>query len=153
MVELLSPNDKEAGSSSTPHNDNSNNNKVNENTEVAAAGASDPAKSAKSAKPTKPSKGTRKTTPNSSTNPSPKKSDMAAPKTDKDANRVAEARSKNLDLAISQIQKDFGEAAIMRLGSDNHMDVEVIPTGNLIIDRALGAGGFPRGRIVEVYGP
>ncbi|MAB77286.1 MAG: recombinase RecA [Verrucomicrobiales bacterium] len=78
---------------------------------------------------------------------------MAAPKTDKDANRVAEARSKNLDLAISQIQKDFGEAAIMRLGSDNHMDVEVIPTGNLIIDRALGAGGFPRGRIVEVYGP
>ena len=78
---------------------------------------------------------------------------MAASKTDKEANRIAEARSKNLDLAISQIQKDFGEAAIMRLGSENHMDVEVIPTGNLIIDRALGAGGFPRGRIVEVYGP
>ena len=83
---------------------------------------------------------------------------MAAPKSndkdkDKDNNRIAEARAKNLDLAISQIQKDFGEAAIMRLGTDTRMDVEVIPTGNLIIDRALGAGGFPRGRIVEVFGP
>ena len=83
---------------------------------------------------------------------------MAAPKSndkdkDKDNNRIAEARAKNLDLAISQIQKDFGEAAIMRMGTDTRMDVEVIPTGNLIIDRALGAGGFPRGRIVEVFGP
>ncbi|MEN8715590.1 MAG: recombinase RecA [Verrucomicrobiales bacterium] len=78
---------------------------------------------------------------------------MATKSADKETNRIAEARAKNLDLAISQIQKDFGEAAIMRLGTDTHMDVEVIPTGNLIIDRALGAGGFPRGRIVEVYGP
>ncbi|MAS95575.1 MAG: recombinase RecA [Verrucomicrobiales bacterium] len=79
---------------------------------------------------------------------------MAASKSsDKETNRIAEARAKNLDLAISQIQKDFGEAAIMRLGTENRQDVEVIPTGNLIIDRALGAGGFPRGRIVEVYGP
>lgn len=79
---------------------------------------------------------------------------MAAPKNpDKSSNRLADARAKNLDLAISQIQKDFGESAIMRLGSENHMEVEVIPTGNLLIDRALGAGGFPRGRIVEVYGP
>jgi len=80
---------------------------------------------------------------------------MAAAKNtnDKETSRIAEARAKNLDLAISQIQKDFGEAAIMRLGTDTHLDVEVIPTGNLIIDRALGAGGFPRGRIVEVYGP
>ncbi len=79
---------------------------------------------------------------------------MAASKSnDKETNRVADARAKNLDLAISQIQKDFGEAAIMRLGTDTRMDVEVIPTGNLLIDRALGAGGFPRGRIVEVFGP
>ncbi|MDF1861574.1 MAG: recombinase RecA [Verrucomicrobiales bacterium] len=94
-------------------------------------------------------------TPSSTTKPkSAPKSQMAASKsTDKETNRIAEARAKNLDLAISQIQKDFGEAAIMRLGTDTHMDVEVIPTGNLIIDRALGAGGFPRGRIVEVYGP
>ncbi|MEM7696979.1 MAG: recombinase RecA [Verrucomicrobiota bacterium] len=71
----------------------------------------------------------------------------------KEVNRVAEARRKNLDLAISQIQKDYGDTAIMRLGSEDHLDVEVIPTGNLIIDRALGCGGFPRGRIVEVFGP
>jgi len=79
---------------------------------------------------------------------------MAASKsTDKETNRIAEARAKNLDLAISQIQKDFGETAIMRLGSDKVQDVDVIPTGNLLIDRALGVGGFPKGRIVEVYGP
>lgn len=85
--------------------------------------------------------------------PSNRSADMADSPADKEKNRIAEARAKNLDLAISQIQKDFGETAIMRLGTDNHMDVEVIPTGNLLIDRALGAGGFPRGRIVEVYGP
>ncbi|MEJ6578782.1 MAG: recombinase RecA [Akkermansiaceae bacterium] len=67
--------------------------------------------------------------------------------------KVAAARKKNLDLAIIQIQKDFGESAIMRLGDDTRMDVESIPTGNLLIDRALGVGGFPRGRIVEVFGP
>ncbi|MGE9266528.1 MAG: recombinase RecA [Verrucomicrobiales bacterium] len=67
--------------------------------------------------------------------------------------KLSAARKKNLDLAISQIQKDFGEAAIMRLGDDKRMDVDAIPTGNLLIDRALGVGGFPRGRIVEVFGP
>ncbi|MEJ6720155.1 MAG: recombinase RecA [Akkermansiaceae bacterium] len=67
--------------------------------------------------------------------------------------KLAAARKKNLDLAIIQIQKDFGEAAIMRLGDDKRMDVDSIPTGNLLIDRALGVGGFPRGRIVEVFGP
>ncbi|MCB1086432.1 MAG: recombinase RecA [Verrucomicrobiae bacterium] len=72
---------------------------------------------------------------------------------DPERNRLAEARAKNLDLAISQIQKDYGEAAIMRLGDNHKMDVEVIPTGNLLIDRALGVGGFPRGRIVEIFGP
>lgn len=76
--------------------------------------------------------------------------ESAAPAVD---DKVAAARKKNLDLAITQIQKDFGEAAIMRLGDDTRMDVEAIPTGNLLIDRALGVGGFPRGRIVEVFGP
>jgi recombination protein RecA len=66
---------------------------------------------------------------------------------------LLEARAKNLDLAISQIQKDYGEGAIMRLGDSSHTDIEVIPTGNLLIDRALGVGGFPRGRIVEIFGP
>jgi recombination protein RecA len=72
---------------------------------------------------------------------------------DNAADKLAEARKRNLDLAISQIQKEFGEAAIMRLGDEHCVDVDVIPTGNLLIDRALGVGGFPRGRIVEVFGP
>ena len=61
--------------------------------------------------------------------------------------------NKELDLAIQQIAKDFGEGAIMRLGERTTMAVEVIPTGNILIDRALGVGGFPRGRIIEVFGP
>src|SRR6187401_3181814 len=69
------------------------------------------------------------------------------------ADKMAAARNKNLDLAISHIQKEFGESAIMRLGDDRCVDVDVIPTGNLLIDRALGVGGFPCGRIVEVFGP
>ena len=77
----------------------------------------------------------------------------ATPVKDKAAQKMAEARKKNLDLAISSIQKEFGETAIMRMGDENCMDVDVIPTGNLLIDRALGVGGLPRGRSVEVYGP
>src|SRR5438067_5229530 len=67
--------------------------------------------------------------------------------------KVTAARNKNLDLAIQQIAKDYGEGAIMRLGDEQIVDVEVIPTGNILIDRALGVGGFPRGRVVEIYGP
>jgi recombination protein RecA len=77
----------------------------------------------------------------------------ATPVVDKAAEKLAAARRKNLDLAISHIQKEFGENAIMRMGDDHRVDVDVIPTGNLLIDRALGVGGFPRGRVVEVYGP
>jgi recombination protein RecA len=69
------------------------------------------------------------------------------------ADKLQETRKRNLDLAISQIHKEFGEAAIMRMGDEHRVDVDVIPTGNLLIDRALGVGGFPRGRIIEVYGP
>lgn len=67
--------------------------------------------------------------------------------------KTSSQRSKNLDLALQQIAKDYGEGAIMRLGDHSQTDVEVIPTGNILIDRALGVGGFPRGRIVEIYGP
>ncbi len=67
--------------------------------------------------------------------------------------KLQAARQRALDSAMLQIQKDFGESAIMRLGDRKTMEVEVIPTGNLLIDRALGVGGFPRGRIIEVYGP
>ena len=70
-----------------------------------------------------------------------------------EAEKLAAARKRNLDLALSQIQKDFGENAIMRLGDNVKMEVDVIPTGNLLIDRALGVGGFARGRIVGIYGP
>ncbi len=63
------------------------------------------------------------------------------------------ARAKNLDLAIQQIAKDYGDGAIMRLGQEGEKGISVIPTGNLLIDRALGVGGFPKGRIIEIFGP
>ena len=69
------------------------------------------------------------------------------------ADKVIAARNKNLDLAIQQIAKDYGEGAIMRLGGEKIAHIDVIPTGNILIDRALGVGGFPRGRVVEVFGP
>ena len=69
------------------------------------------------------------------------------------SNKIAEARARNLDLAIQQIQKDYGEGAILRMGEATAVDISVIPTGNILIDQALGTGGFPRGRVVEVYGP
>src|SRR6266576_3863715 len=69
------------------------------------------------------------------------------------ADKLTAARNKNLDLAIQQIAKDYGEGAIMRLGAEKIVDIDVIPTGNILIDRALGVGGFPRGRVVEVFGP
>ena len=67
--------------------------------------------------------------------------------------KAAAARLKNLDLALQQIEKDYGSEAIRRLGDSTVSQVEAIPTGNIMIDRALGVGGFPRGRIVEIYGP
>lgn len=81
------------------------------------------------------------------------KSDETPASENKPASKVDPQRAKNLDLAIQQIAKDYGEGAIMRLGDNSHAEVEVIPTGNLLIDRALGVGGFPRGRVVEIYGP
>ena len=62
-------------------------------------------------------------------------------------------RDKNIELALSSITKEFGEGSIMRLGSNAKMKVETMSTGSLAIDLALGVGGLPLGRIVEVYGP
>jgi len=62
-------------------------------------------------------------------------------------------REKALDLAVSQIEKNFGKGSIMRLGSKSGINVASIPTGSIGIDLALGVGGIPRGRIVEVFGP
>ena len=61
-------------------------------------------------------------------------------------------KDKALELAIKQIQKDFGEGSIMKLGENTRMNIGIIPTGSLNLDNALGIGGVPRGRIVEVYG-
>ncbi|MEL5991393.1 recombinase RecA [Microbacterium phosphatis] len=62
-------------------------------------------------------------------------------------------REKALDVALAQIDKQFGKGSVMRLGSDERAPVEVIPTGSIALDVALGVGGLPRGRIVEIYGP
>lgn len=78
---------------------------------------------------------------------------MSSEPTPAELEKKAAQRQRALDAALLQIQKDFGENAIMRLGDGNVQAVDVIPTGNLLIDRALGVGGFPRGRIVEVFGP
>ncbi|WP_349361935.1 recombinase RecA [Paenibacillus sp. RC343] len=58
-----------------------------------------------------------------------------------------------LDMALRQIEKQFGKGSIMKLGESTHMQVETIPSGSIALDIALGTGGFPRGRIIEVYGP
>ena len=69
---------------------------------------------------------------------------MADPKND---------RLKAIDSALGQIERQFGKGAIMRLGQKDSLVIETIPTGSLAVDAAIGAGGFPRGRCVEVYGP
>ncbi len=68
-----------------------------------------------------------------------------------DANK--EAKLKALQAAMAKIEKDFGKGSIMKLGENNVEKVEVIPTGSLGLDMALGVGGYPKGRIIEIYGP
>ena len=63
------------------------------------------------------------------------------------------SRQVALDKALGDITKRYGDGAIMRLGEAHHMSVEVIPTGALSLDIALGVGGIPKGRITEIYGP
>ncbi|MCQ4921735.1 recombinase RecA [Tissierella carlieri] len=62
-------------------------------------------------------------------------------------------KKKALDLTLSQIEKQFGKGSIMRLGEDAKLNIDVIPTGSLDLDIALGIGGVPRGRIIEIFGP
>lgn len=62
-------------------------------------------------------------------------------------------KEKALETALAQIEKQFGKGAVMRLGQNEAMQVDVIPTGSLSLDLALGIGGLPRGRVVEIYGP
>lgn len=62
-------------------------------------------------------------------------------------------KNKALETALSQIERQFGKGTVMRLGEQAHVAVDVIPSGSLALDAALGVGGYPRGRVVEIYGP
>ena len=66
---------------------------------------------------------------------------------------VDQSARKSVDLALSAITKQFGEGTIMRMGDAHKMKVDTLSTGSLAIDLALGVGGLPRGRIMEIYGP
>ena len=75
------------------------------------------------------------------------------PVSEKKTNVSPEDKRKALATALSQIEKQFGKGAIMKLGQDSILNVEAISTGSLSLDLALGIGGVPRGRIIEIYGP
>ena len=80
----------------------------------------------------------------------------AANQTDKQAEQLKaekQAKMKALQAAMTKIEKDFGKGSIMRMGDEKVENVEVIPTGSIGLDLALGVGGYPRGRIIEIYGP
>src|SRR4026209_2226385 len=62
-------------------------------------------------------------------------------------------RAKALEMALGQIEKNFGKGSVMRLGDEVRVPIDVIPTGSIALDIALGIGGLPRGRVVEIYGP
>ena len=78
---------------------------------------------------------------------------MATKKTSYEAPTPASDKKKALQTALSQIDKNFGKGTVMRLGDRPEMNVEAIPTGSLALDAALGIGGVPKGRIIEIYGP
>ncbi len=78
---------------------------------------------------------------------------MAVKQTEKRGEDLAGEKQKALDAALAQIEKQFGKGAIMKLGQNSTLNVEAVPTGSLSLDIALGIGGVPKGRIVEIYGP
>ena len=78
---------------------------------------------------------------------------MATKKTMYDAPAPATDKKKALQTALAQIEKNFGKGTVMRLGERPEMNVDAIPTGSLALDAALGIGGVPKGRIIEIYGP
>ena len=78
---------------------------------------------------------------------------MATKKTNFEAATPANDKKKALQTALAQLDKNFGKGTVMRLGDRPEMNVEAIPTGSLALDAALGIGGVPKGRIIEIYGP
>lgn len=78
---------------------------------------------------------------------------MAQKKTAYEAPAPAEDKKKALETALHQIEKNFGKGSVMRLGDRPEMNIDAIPTGSLALDAALGIGGLPKGRIIEIYGP
>ena len=78
---------------------------------------------------------------------------MATKKTSYEAPTPASDKKKALQTALAQIDKNFGKGTVMRLGDRPEMNIEAIPTGSLALDAALGIGGVPKGRIIEIYGP
>jgi recombination protein RecA len=69
------------------------------------------------------------------------------------AGKSLDGRDRALEVAVNDLRKRFGEGAIMKLGESTHLNIEAIPTGSLSLDLALGVGGIPRGRVIEIYGP
>ena len=88
-----------------------------------------------------------------SRNTAGRKINMATKKTAYDAPTPATDKKKALQTALAQIEKNFGKGTVMRLGDKPEMNVDAIPTGSLALDAALGIGGVPKGRIIEIYGP
>ena len=66
---------------------------------------------------------------------------------------MADEKQKALETALLQIERQFGKGAVMKLGQNSSLNVEAIPTGSLLLDHALGIGGVPKGRIIEIFGP
>ena len=78
---------------------------------------------------------------------------MAKEKEKEEALNPQQEKLKALQAAMSKIEKDYGKGSIMRMGDEHVENVDVIPTGSIGLNAALGVGGYPKGRIIEIYGP
>ena len=81
------------------------------------------------------------------------KNNLKVVKTDSKKKQELKEKNKSLEAAISQIDQNFGKGSVMRLGQQQALDVEAISSGSSSLDLALGIGGLPKGRIIEIYGP
>lgn len=81
------------------------------------------------------------------------RAEKEASKTKTEKQNIRSAKNAALDVALASIEKQFGKGSIMKYGADTKIDVAVIPTGSFALDLALGVGGLPRGRVIEIYGP